>query len=202
MPEKMRLLGRATALDRSADQSERTMMQRQRHQGANPRADYATNFYSDPEPEATDPDLADAAAVAAVAEAVAACRTALDRNESSAPAAAPAPKPQAEPQPLPINRPAQPPATTPATATAPAAPAIAPTAATQASAIRYDGREPVTAQARPLPRKQELLRHTAMHRVVDQIGPINPGQSQPGSFSAGQATHRRPEPPANHTATP
>jgi hypothetical protein len=39
MPQKLRIYGRAVALNRSADQAERTMMQRRRHLNAAPSAD-------------------------------------------------------------------------------------------------------------------------------------------------------------------
>jgi len=218
LPDKMRLFARANALDRSADQSERTMMQRQRHHRANPRADYATNFHPAREPEAPDATLAEAvpeAAVteAAVAEAMAAWRAALNEISATAAPTAPAAQSPAEPRPLSVNRPAQPPAPpqtcTPQTPTPQAAAAAA---ATQAAAIRYDGPQPVPAQTRPVPRKQELLRHTAMQRVVDHLGPIQPGpihpgpthpaQNQPASLPPAPAAHRRSEPPASHTTTP
>jgi hypothetical protein len=180
LPDKMRLFGRANALNRSADQSERTMMQRQRHHRANPRADYQTNFSPDPEPRAPEPDLDDAAAEAAVAETVAACRAALTPDPADAPASAttPAPKPPAEPRPSPLHSPAGSPVTA------------------QASAIRYAGPEPVT---QPAPSKQDLLRHTAMQRVVDHTAPTHPGPIQAGSFPPAQAALRRPQPPANHS---
>jgi hypothetical protein len=62
-PEKMRAFGRANALSRSADQSERTMMLRHHHQNANPRVEQP----SDPALEQV-PD--DAEVQAAVAEAM------------------------------------------------------------------------------------------------------------------------------------
>jgi hypothetical protein len=48
LQQKMRVFGRATALNRSADQSERTMMQRRRLQTANPPAELRPTA---PEPE-------------------------------------------------------------------------------------------------------------------------------------------------------
>jgi hypothetical protein len=49
-PEKNRAIGRAIALNRAADQSERTMMQRRRHHKANPPAEIPSPM---PAPEAT-----------------------------------------------------------------------------------------------------------------------------------------------------
>jgi hypothetical protein len=71
MPEKMRAYGRANALNRSADQSERTMMQRRRYLQLSPRDEHPTQMFSTPEPSAPDPTLEDAAVQAAVAEAMA-----------------------------------------------------------------------------------------------------------------------------------
>jgi hypothetical protein len=51
LPEKMRAFGRANALSRSADQSERTMMQRRRYQQTNPPAEHP-----DPKSEHFAPD--------------------------------------------------------------------------------------------------------------------------------------------------
>lgn len=66
MTEKMRLFGRAIALNRSADQSERTMMQRRRYRSANPRpADPAPL----PEPPIQDHEYDAPALQAAIAEA-------------------------------------------------------------------------------------------------------------------------------------
>jgi hypothetical protein len=85
-PEKMRAFGRANALSRSADQSERTMMQRHHHQNANPRVEQP----SDPALESV-PD--DAEVEAAVAEAMreydAICETA--RTAEAAAKTAPEP---------------------------------------------------------------------------------------------------------------
>ena len=62
MPEQMRAYGRANALNRSADQSERTMMQRRRHQKANPPAEQPA------EADAPEMALAEAEIDAAVAD--------------------------------------------------------------------------------------------------------------------------------------
>jgi hypothetical protein len=65
LPEQMRAYGRANALNRSADQSERTMMQRRRHQNANPPIEQPELV-----PEANVPEmaLAEAEIGAAVAD--------------------------------------------------------------------------------------------------------------------------------------
>jgi hypothetical protein len=66
MPEQMRAYGRANALNRSADQSERTMMQRRRLQKANPLSE-PPDLIS-PNPTTSDPtETADAEIAAAVA---------------------------------------------------------------------------------------------------------------------------------------
>jgi hypothetical protein len=71
MPEQMRAYGRANALNRSADQSERTMMQRRRLQKANPsgeRPDLIGPNPTTPDPTPPDPtEIADAEIAAAVA---------------------------------------------------------------------------------------------------------------------------------------
>jgi hypothetical protein len=61
MPEQMRAYGRANALNRSADQSERTMMQRRRLQKANPsgeRPDLLGPHPTVPNPTVPDPATA------------------------------------------------------------------------------------------------------------------------------------------------
>jgi hypothetical protein len=103
---KMRYFGRANALNRSADQSERIMMQRRRDQRANPPAECPAHLVlrpADPEPS---PD--DAAIDAAVEEAMAAYRA----TKVSPSAEEPAPRVQTSTQPLPRpfdTQPAQPP---------------------------------------------------------------------------------------------
>jgi hypothetical protein len=69
---KMRYFGRANALNRSADQSERIMMQRRREQRANPRAELLAHLR--PRPADPEPSPDDAAIDAAVEEAMAAYR--------------------------------------------------------------------------------------------------------------------------------
>jgi hypothetical protein len=59
LPDQMRAYGRANALNRSADQSERTMMQRRRHQKANPPSELPSLI--DPNPTIPDPESDEAA---------------------------------------------------------------------------------------------------------------------------------------------
>jgi hypothetical protein len=59
LPDQMRAYGRANALNRSADQSERTMMQRRRHQKANPPSEQPSLI--DPNPVIPDPKTDEAA---------------------------------------------------------------------------------------------------------------------------------------------
>jgi hypothetical protein len=67
---KMRYFGRANALNRSADQSERIMMQRRREQRANPSAERPAHLR--PRPANPEPSPDDVAIDAAVEEAMAA----------------------------------------------------------------------------------------------------------------------------------
>jgi hypothetical protein len=64
MPEQMRMFARAIALNRSADQSERTMMQRRRQQQADLHAEQPS------EPPALDAEVDDARVQAAIGEAM------------------------------------------------------------------------------------------------------------------------------------
>ena len=57
MPEQMRAFGRANALNRSADQSERTMMQRRRYDKANPQAEQPTHESAPPDTQLDDADV-------------------------------------------------------------------------------------------------------------------------------------------------
>lgn len=91
MVEKMRAYGRANALNRSADQSERTMMQRRRQQQASPQSDpLEPADESQPNPEI---DIAAAEIDAVVAEAINAYRT--QRGTPKPPAAPECPAEQA-----------------------------------------------------------------------------------------------------------
>ena len=92
---KMRYFGRANALNRSADQSERIMMQRRREQRANPPAERPAHLR--PRPADPEPSPDDAAIDAAVEEAMAAYRA----SKVSPPAEEPAPRVQTSTQPAP-----------------------------------------------------------------------------------------------------
>jgi hypothetical protein len=159
MPEQMRAYGRANALNRSADQSERTMMQRRRLQKANPpgeRPDLIGPNPTTPNPAIPDPattpdptDIADAEIAAAVAG--------LMKEYQSATIATPAP----------------------------AAASQAPTQRPVAIPLHYNHPTPVVPlppqsipQASP-PRttsyKQELLQTSAMQRAPGQAGAPHPG---------------------------
>jgi hypothetical protein len=145
MPEQMRAYGRANALNRSADQSERTMMQRRRLQKANPsgeRPDLIGPNPAIPDPAATpDPTAIDNAEVQAAVDGIM-------REYQSLGIAAPikpaTPKPLATPQVSPIQPPTAP--------------------------FHYNGPRTGTAQPQRTPYKQELLRNSALHRLVG--GPL------------------------------
>jgi hypothetical protein len=149
MPEKIRALGRANALNRSAEQSERTMMQRRRYQQANARSEPAELEANLPE---HDSQIADAEMQASIADAMNAYRAARAPAGTETVTPAPAPQP-ITPQP-----------TTSRTITT-QPPAVAP-----AAAIRYNGPKSDTAQPRNLSHKAGLPRHSAMPRVVEQGG--------------------------------
>ncbi len=93
MAEKMRAFGRANALNRSADQSERTMMQRRHHQQTTVRAGDASSAHpaprrSEPEPDLVlDDDRVDAAVAEAMAVALGQARATAMANSASHPAA-------------------------------------------------------------------------------------------------------------------
>jgi hypothetical protein len=159
MPEKLRAFGRANALNRSADQSERTMMQRRSyHQAQAPASSTAP---------APDPYLDDATAQALVAEAVAAARAEIQAAE-------------AKTNPLETKSPEA--APSPAVARAVPLAAIQaalhpqrPTEATPA-AIRYNPPNPVPRQAGMSPSpgtspyKDGPLLHSAIHGGARAIG--------------------------------
>jgi hypothetical protein len=89
MPEQMRAFGRANALNRSADQSERTMMLRRRYDKANPQTEQPPR-----EPAPPDTQLDEAGVQAEIdgimKEYLAACETRAP--EPTAPKATPAPE--------------------------------------------------------------------------------------------------------------
>ena len=119
MTEKMRVYGRANALNRSADQSERTMMQRRRQQ-AKPPMEQPTSIDAGYEYTDFDEEAAYAEIDAAVAEALNAHR-AQNANAKAAPpktpstpsilptaSQQPAPAKATSPQPAPARQPKQP----------------------------------------------------------------------------------------------
>jgi len=139
MPEKLKIFSRANALNRSADQSERTMMQRRRYQQANPRTEHPSQV---PEPPADDPDQHDADVQAAIAEAMriyAVCTSAIAEAQSPE---NPRPEDTRPETTSPATRPQEP---------EPAAPR--PTA--EQTAIRYASPRPDSAQTRAAPHWQE-----------------------------------------------
>jgi hypothetical protein len=150
MPEKLRAFSRANALNRSADQSERTMMQRRRYQKANSPTEQPV------EPPAQEPDVDHAAVHAAVAEAMdvyAATRGSTKAGPAATDTAPVAARATTAPGPAPVVTRAQPPIAAPA------------------SAIHYTGAgRPVTIPVRGTQHKQELLRHSAMPRVAGGDG--------------------------------
>jgi hypothetical protein len=87
--QKMRYFGRANALNRSADQTERMMLQRRRNERANPPAEPPAKL--DPLPAAA-PINHDAALEALVDEAMAAYRATTAQKQ--APKSTPAPRPE------------------------------------------------------------------------------------------------------------
>jgi hypothetical protein len=129
--ELMRAYGRANALNRSADQSERTMMLRRRLRTAN-----AEPQAPPPEPPPPEPDIDDAEIQAAVAQAVAQALN-LTNTGKTKPAT---PEPEA-------IRPA---------------------------AIRYDSPKPDTTQPHIASHKDQLLHHTAIHRLAGQTAIRHP----------------------------
>jgi hypothetical protein len=167
MPEKMRAYGRANALSRSADQSERTMMQRRSYQQANPRAEQPPGKAWVPEPPASAPvpdnvpilnnatALDDATVAALVNEAMSSVRAEWHLA---------GPKADAVQTPPPVESP---------TATqrpAPSASLVTPPAATPATAIHYNGPRPDAGEARTVSYKEELLRQGAAQRTVEPSG--------------------------------
>jgi hypothetical protein len=160
--EKMRAYGRANALNRSADQSERTMIQRRRQ--ANTRAGETA---SRPEPPEADPDL-DAAVEAAVAEAMDLCRAA--RNAARTDAATAEATSERPPR-----------VADPGAAFAPAAGLARMPIPDPPGTIRYGGLPPRAGQPPTTPYqegtfKRELLRHSAMpHRAAEQRSVPHPG---------------------------
>jgi hypothetical protein len=153
MAEQMRAFGRANALNRSADQSERTMMQRRRYEQANPPAE---EMGLGSEPPAPDPEFDDAAMQAAVAM--------KDYLTARAPAGIEAAAPEAPPKPA---------AVAPGiTARRPplSVNSLQPPIATPATAIHYGLQSPNDSQLRTKPDSEAPPRHRATQHVVEQSG--------------------------------
>ena len=146
MPDLMRVYGRANALNRSADQSERTMTRRRTYHAANPPAELPA--WMDPGLETTEPEAPadDAIIQTAVAEAMREYNATTTPSETDAPPAATPPSDPAQPAaairhatPMPLIDPRSPRST--------------------ASIIRTD-------QPRTGPYKPALMRNTAMPPVA------------------------------------
>jgi hypothetical protein len=156
MPEQMRAYGRANALNRSADQSERTMMQRRRLQKANPsgeRPDLIGANPAIPDP-ATTPDPTEIAD-AEIAAAVAGLMKEYQSVASATPipqAASPAPTQRPAAVPLRYNH-----------------PGLVTPLPTQNAGIAQAGPPRTTSY------KQELLQTSAMQRAPGQSGAPHPG---------------------------
>jgi hypothetical protein len=145
--QKMRYFGRANALNRSADQTERLMMQRRRDQRANPPSELPASLNPG---DTTPPD--DPAINIAVEEAMAAFRATRQSAAAATPAQPPAPQ----------ARPAQPgPAPS---ASAPATSARPPSAFDAAMTTRRPN----------IPYRQSLLQRSAMPPVISGIPPQPP----------------------------
>jgi hypothetical protein len=120
MAEKMRASNRANALSRSADQTERTMMQRRRDQQANPSTGKSATEPAEPDIEA-DVAAIEAGIAKMIQEYCTAPSPTATRASPPKPPAAPA---AARSQPAPAQNPFVSPATTPATAIHHRAPAF------------------------------------------------------------------------------
>jgi hypothetical protein len=147
--DTMRLFGHAIALNRTADQSERTMMQRRRYQKLNPPAKLPAWMDPGSEPPASKPEAPIEAAQirAAVAEAM--------RNDQSQrkPASA------QNPPPVPVVQPVTNAGSRPEPALSP----IQTQAASPASAIRYSAPLPDTHSSQKAPYKAALMQNTPPH---------------------------------------
>jgi hypothetical protein len=160
LPVQMRTFGRAVALNRSADQSERTMMQRRRYRKANRRAEQPDHGYEPPDP---DPQISDAEMQAEVANIM------REHRAACPPAGTDAAAPVIQQAPV-VRQ-------TPVVRQAPAAPNTgAPRlpVAIPATAIHYAGPKSGSGQPRTAPFRQELLRRTAMERVIGQSDTRHP----------------------------
>jgi hypothetical protein len=150
MSQKLRTLGRANALNRSADQSERTMMQRRRYQQASPSAeppDLGADHL------AADSQADDAELQAAIVDALREYRThrvtttATGTTSEAAPAA-PSPTTPQPPQAVPVHAPVMP----------------------SVIAMHYGGPRSDDGQPTTIRYRETLLRHSAIQRVAGKGG--------------------------------
>jgi hypothetical protein len=151
MPKKMRAFGRANALNRSADQSERTMMQRRRYQQANPTTAQPDLTSAPPAPDEITGDAQMQAEIAeAMKEYLAAC------TQANAKAA--------------VSETMQKPAPAASKTVPPHLPRVAMPVAPAVTAIGYGGPKSDNGQPGRTPFKEGLLQHSAMRRVAAENG--------------------------------
>ena len=187
MVEKMRAYGRANALNRSADQSERTMMQRRRQQQASPQSDPLEPADESPPNPEIDIAAAEAEIDAVVAEAINAYRT--QRSTPKPPAAPESPAEQASQVPGPASAhstlavvPPNPalPLSKSMSASAECASAspnpipVRPTAAFPASPPKSALHRPASSVPAPS-LKDQLMRQSAMQRTMGAAATPHPG---------------------------
>jgi hypothetical protein len=158
-PQQMRAFGRANALNRSADQSERTMMLRRRRQQASLLAEQPDegSASSAPDTQTSDAEVQDAMA-GIMEEYLAACPPPATDPEA----------PELTPEPAPVAAKTAPIAAKSATPQPPRAVSpIHPAATAPASAIHHGAPWSDAGQPRPVSLKEGLLRHTALQTVLD-----------------------------------
>jgi hypothetical protein len=143
--EQMRTFARAIALNRSADQSERTMMLRRRHQQADPKAERPAQ---PSEPPALDAKIDDARVQAAIGEAMQEYLAARPPAKAEPAAAVSGSKP------------------TPAKRHEVALPERFQTLSPLEAAIRDSSAVFASRPPRSMPYRSELLQHAALHLVT------------------------------------
>ena len=163
MPEKMRLLGRAVALNRSADQSERTMIQRRRYQQAALPDELAEPHRETPATAADETQMQ-----TAIADAMNEYLGVRPAPSATAPMPMPTPEPARCPSPLPAPDPAAP-ADLPRIERRPKPSAVAPAEASVTDP-RYGGTRADAALSQAASYKASLLGQTAMPRTVAKHG--------------------------------
>jgi hypothetical protein len=146
LPEQLRAYGRANTLNRPADQSERTMMQRRRYQKANPPAELPAWMDPGQDARARPPEapIDDDDIRAAVAETM---REYLTRGK---PAPSAGPKPATD------------------LGAAPAAGAVQSPSVPQGSAIHYNAAAPHTAVSPKASFKAALMQNSAMPNTAER----------------------------------